>query len=68
MNEPDPQLVRQLKMYKAGAHVHTVNKAQCYYTYAKSTPTRRAILDAKIRAALVNHDWAPLRIYMGRWF
>jgi len=68
MDKPDEQLVRQLKAYQAGANVHTVNKARCYYTWWKTNPSRRLKLDGMIREALVNHDWSTLRLYMRRWF
>ena len=67
MNEPNRQLVKQLKMYQAGANVHTVNKARYYYTGARTQKTRD-MLDPMIRVALVTHDWAPLRTHMQNWW
>ena len=67
MNEPDAQLVLELKRYQSGANAHTVNKARCYYVHTKN-PKKRERLDAMIRAALVNHDWKPLSTYMRGWW
>jgi len=68
MNEPDLHLLHRLQTYPSGANVHTVNKAYAYYKYGRLNSKRRANLGERIRVALVNHDWTPVKIYMRRWF
>jgi hypothetical protein len=68
MNESDPDLVRRLKMYKAGASVHTVNKSRYYYTNPRIKPASRLELDGMIREALGSHDWSKLRSKMRMWW
>jgi hypothetical protein len=68
MNEPDPDLMRRLKMYKAGANVHTVNKARYYYTNPRINSATRLGLDGMIREALGNHDWSQVASRMRGWW